>query len=86
MWPDRVSNPEPLALESDALLTAPRGPAGQDNVLRLITGVFRYFVSEICPFDCFIANLYILILCMPLLDNQLENIVETFKQCVYALS
>ena len=27
MWPDRVSNPGPLALESDALLTALRGPA-----------------------------------------------------------
>ena len=28
MWPDRVSNPEPLALESDVLQTALRGPAG----------------------------------------------------------
>ena len=27
MWPDRVSNPGPLAYESDALLTALRGPA-----------------------------------------------------------
>ena len=27
MWPDRVSNPGPLALESDALPTAPRAPA-----------------------------------------------------------
>ena len=27
MWPDRVSNPRPLALESDALPTAIRGPA-----------------------------------------------------------
>ena len=27
MWPDRVSNPGPLALVSDALPTAPRGPA-----------------------------------------------------------
>ena len=27
MWPDRVSNPGPLALESDALPTALRGPA-----------------------------------------------------------
>ena len=26
MWPDRVSNPGPLALESDALQTALRGP------------------------------------------------------------
>ena len=26
MWPDRVSNLGPLALESDALLTAQRGP------------------------------------------------------------
>ena len=26
MWPDWVSNPGPLALESDALLTALRGP------------------------------------------------------------
>ena len=27
MWPDRVSNSGPLALESDALLTALRSPA-----------------------------------------------------------
>ena len=27
MWPDRVSNPEPLTYESDALPTALRGPA-----------------------------------------------------------
>ena len=27
MWPDRVSNPGPLALESDALPIALRGPA-----------------------------------------------------------
>ena len=27
MWPDRVSNPGHLALESDALPTALRGPA-----------------------------------------------------------
>ena len=27
MWPDRVSNPGSLALESDALPTALRGPA-----------------------------------------------------------
>ena len=28
MWPDRVSNPEPLTYESGALPTALRGPAG----------------------------------------------------------
>ena len=27
MWPDRVSNPGPVALEPDALPTALRGPA-----------------------------------------------------------
>ena len=27
MWPDRVSNPEPLTYESGALSTALRGPA-----------------------------------------------------------
>ena len=27
MWPDRVSNPAPLAIESDALCTALRGSA-----------------------------------------------------------
>ena len=29
MWSDWVSNPGPLALESDARLTALHGPAGQ---------------------------------------------------------
>ena len=27
MWPNRVANPRPMALESDALPTALRGPA-----------------------------------------------------------
>ena len=27
MWPDRVSNPAPLTLESDVIPTAPRVPA-----------------------------------------------------------
>ena len=29
MWPDRVSSPGPLALESDTLPTVLRGPAGR---------------------------------------------------------
>ena len=36
MWPDRVSNLVPLALESDALLTALRGPARRSRLYRLI--------------------------------------------------
>ena len=28
MWPDRVSNPGPMAHESDALSIVPRSPAG----------------------------------------------------------
>ena len=40
MWPDRVSNPGPLALESDALPTALRGPAKFGlRVLRELRGV-----------------------------------------------
>ena len=31
MWPDRVSNPGPLALELDALPTALRGPATSES-------------------------------------------------------
>ena len=31
MWPDLVLNPGPLALESDALPTAPRGPAKEES-------------------------------------------------------
>ena len=37
MWPDRVSNPGPLAYESGALPTALRGPAQQ--------GVVKYSVN-----------------------------------------
>ena len=36
MWPDRVSNPGPLAQESDMLPTALRGPVisfGQNNLI-----------------------------------------------------
>ena len=31
MWTDRVSNPGPLALDSDALRTALRGPANRNS-------------------------------------------------------
>ena len=31
MWPDRVSSPGPLALESDALPTVLRGPADKTD-------------------------------------------------------
>ena len=31
MWPDRVSDLGPLALESDALPIAPRGPAHDEE-------------------------------------------------------
>ena len=37
MWPDRVSNPGSLVLESDALPTAPRGPARK--LLKIYTNI-----------------------------------------------
>ena len=37
MWPDRVSNPGPLALKSDELLTALCGPAIVHRTKRLYT-------------------------------------------------
>ena len=33
MWPERVSNPEPLTYESGALATALRGPADMGRIL-----------------------------------------------------
>ena len=35
MWPDRVSNPGPLALESNALLTALPGPASASKLPKM---------------------------------------------------
>ena len=37
MWPDRVSNPRPLVLQSDALLTALRDPAVNWCLLALVS-------------------------------------------------
>ena len=37
MWPDRISNPGPLALEPDALPTALRGPAHKQCTLHFFT-------------------------------------------------
>ena len=47
MWPDRVSNPGPLALESDALPTAPRGP-----VLLIVSMVNTVSIirKHLCPY------------------------------------
>ena len=39
MWPDRVSNPAPLTLESDALPIALRSPASKDVTSLLFTQV-----------------------------------------------
>ena len=39
MWPDRVSNPGFLALETEALPTALRGPPQKDDNLRNSTDV-----------------------------------------------
>ena len=39
MWPDRVSNPGPLALESDALPTALLGPADFGAQVNTVTQV-----------------------------------------------
>ena len=33
MWPDRVSNPEPMAHETDALPTALRGPPNRKEAI-----------------------------------------------------
>ena len=41
MWPDRVSNPGPLALESDALPTALRGLAAHRLMMLYICTKFR---------------------------------------------
>ena len=38
MWPDRVSNPGPLALESDMLLTVLHSPAIPENWVPIVTG------------------------------------------------
>ena len=37
MWPDRVSSPGPLPLESDALPTSLRGPARKENTEGMAT-------------------------------------------------
>ena len=48
MWPDRVSNPGPLALQSDALPTAPRGPRVQHlNTLNQGSVVSIHTLKEI---------------------------------------
>ena len=45
MWPDRVSNPEPLTYESDALPTALHGPAALQYYYILLLHVLFFF----CP-------------------------------------
>ena len=45
MWPDRVSNPRPLALESDALPIALRGPATTRSVSVILIPVYPLLFS-----------------------------------------
>ena len=51
MWPDRVLNPEPLALESNALPTALCGPAPREMTLiaRAIDEDSYQFAHSIYP-------------------------------------
>ena len=54
MWPDRVSNPGPLALESDALPTTLRGPAYwivKRNHLIFMTSALIYMVTQFLEFQ-----------------------------------
>ena len=46
MWPDMVSNPGPLALESDALPTALRGPAVWKRLHAAISQTFGCLMNR----------------------------------------
>ena len=48
MWPDRVSNPKPLALESDALPTDLRGPA---NDMLVICNLKMFSMHQYLPIE-----------------------------------
>ena len=43
MWLDRVSNPGPLALESDMLLTALRSPVGNSLYFSIVLQTYVCF-------------------------------------------
>ena len=46
MWSDRVPNPEPLTLESDALPIALHGPARRRNRMMHVHSVNTYAVAR----------------------------------------
>ena len=48
MWPDRVSNPGPLAPESNALLTALHGPAINHYMMEsvLLSNIEQCYMKE----------------------------------------
>ena len=52
MWPDRVSNPGPLAHESDALPTALRGPVQTVETL-IRRSILRRLVLHYLPMSPF---------------------------------
>ena len=51
MWPDRVSNPEPLALEIDALPTELRGPAATEKKNFLIKDLSELTFNTVLGVD-----------------------------------
>ena len=55
MWPDRVSTPGPLTLESDALVTALRGPAPCSMTLVYFTAFGVTYTVKLCT-RCFKSN------------------------------
>ena len=53
MWPDRVSNPGPLALELDMLPTALLGPAtSSENMVPVVYLQTRLWVLTLMPSQC----------------------------------
>ena len=64
MWPDRVSNPEPLTYKSGALSTALRGPASKVILKQICqecrTPINRHFEEARLLVAFFIMNFNIL--------------------------
>ena len=56
MWPDRVSNPEPLTYESGALPTALRGPAAKKEGLRDFGGLMSCAITVLRWRFCDVIN------------------------------
>ena len=84
MWPNRVSNPGPLAVESDALSTAPRGTANEWQHRRMAQNK-SWRKARMSSFTHSLQHFFSKGLCLMLWKNMTERLAEALEALIERL-